>query len=175
MALAHLVRPHVGKPCGTAFFSKAHLRTRSSGEKSQNPCREKEKNRDRGCGRPVEAAISSAVCDGVCLVADSGKLSLSPDQFTEPSAASLLRTPRTGRYTGVVSEGVCPACGGAEIQNFLAQAVSLVGIDIDEISHNWLHASRPILSDLEPLLSSASISASAAWESCGFAAFIELC
>ena len=72
------------------------------------------------------------------------KLSLSPDQFTEPSAASLLRTPRTGRYTGVVSEGVCPACGGAEIQNFLAQAVSLVGIDIDEISHNWLHASRSI-------------------------------
>ncbi len=37
-------------------------------EKSQNPFREKEKNRDRGCGRPVEAAISSAVCDGVCLV-----------------------------------------------------------------------------------------------------------
>src|SRR6266446_2574814 len=74
MALAHLVRPHVGKPCGTAFFSKAHLRSPSSGEKSQNPCREKEKNRDRGCGRPVEAAISSAVCDGVCLVADSGKV-----------------------------------------------------------------------------------------------------
>ena len=70
------------------------------------------------------------------------KLSLSPDQFTE--AGIFAEDTRTGRYTGVVSEGVCPACGGAEIQNFLAQAVSLVGIDIDEISHNWLHASRPI-------------------------------
>src|SRR6266404_1574145 len=55
MALAPLMRPHVGKPRGTAFFSKARLRSRSSGEKSQNPCREKEKKqpllRPVGSGR----------------------------------------------------------------------------------------------------------------------------
>src|SRR5438128_9937276 len=63
MALAPLMRPHVGKPCGTAFFSKAHLRTRSSGEKSQNPCREKEKKQRllrpvRQTHRPTGAQFS---------------------------------------------------------------------------------------------------------------------
>ena len=51
MALAPLARSHVGKPCSTAFFSKAHLRVGSLGEKSQHPFREKEKNQSllRAC------------------------------------------------------------------------------------------------------------------------------